>query len=241
MWKKYIVINLVIFLAFLAASIVCLFPVVDHGTQTYDKTRFLDYITDKKVRLISEDSKLLENKEHYLTSMEEGRFGVHHKLQVYVVTPDNNPMVQKNATYEQTVKVVDVISGSVESGRQLIVYIPGGFTVIDDEAVYIGNYYKNYMQQQNYYLLFCEKIEYPEDEDWYVRAIPGLMNVLRINADDAEFADDDEPEAVWENFKNRELFTTSNEILREFNTLKHEMFEKWGIDCRKFRDDGGAV
>ena len=233
MWKKFAIGNVVVLVVSVIISCCFLFPARDAIADWVGYYEFAEFAADKTVRTMDEETELLANKDHYIEAMEEGKIGVHYDLEVYIgeVRWDGGPL-QQGSMYQQSFWITDVVSGTAEAGRQITLYMYGGFTVMNDEAVFIGtDLYKNVMKPGNTYLVFCEKLEYQDsDELVRYRVIPGLLNVLCLNQDDEPYRSNDEITDTWAQFSDRELLTDSNELISEFNELKQAMFDKWGID-----------
>lgn len=236
MWKKFALGNGIFLLAVLIFSCVCMFPTKNVGIaegswSTYDQ--FAEYAADQKVEVLT-NTDLLANKEHYLQAMAEGKIGVHYDLEVYIVEALGDSAIQHSGTYEQTANIIDVLQGSAEPGQQITLHIQGGFMIQEDEPLYIGNMNKNLMKPGNRYLVFCEKLEYQDGDYLEYRTIQGLLNVLCVNQDDEPYRENAQITNTWSQYRNRELLTDSNEVIEQFNVLKEEMFERWGVDREKY-------
>ena len=236
MWKKFAIGNAVFFTMVLISCCVCLLPTKNVGIlrgswSTYDQ--FAQYAEDKNVRVLT-NTELLSGKDHFLEAMEEGRIGIHYALEVYIVEALWDSAIQVGSTYQQMANIIDVVQGSAKPGQQITIYVQGGFALQDGEPCYMGNMYTNLMKPGNRYLVFCEQIEYQEGEYRVYRAIPGLLNILCINQDDEFYSENAQLSNTWSQYRNRELLTDSNEEIRQFNILKEEMFERWGIDREKY-------
>lgn len=243
MWKKFALGNGIFLAAVLIFSCVCMFPTKNAGIvcgswSTYDQ--FAEYAADQKVMVLT-NTELLSNKEHFLEAMSEGKIGVHYDLEVYIVEALGDDAMQNGATYEQVVNIIDVLQGSAEPKQQITVHIQGGFVIQDGEPLYIGNMNKNLMKPGNRYLIFCEKLEYQDGDYLEYRIIPGLLNVLCVNQDDEPYRENAQITNTWSQYRNRELLTDSNETIEQFNALKEEMFEIWGVDREKYCIESTAL